>query len=357
MRVLVHDARDHAVDVAKADAALQESLHRHFVGRIEQGRRGAARFKRLEGQRQAGKARKIGLVKLQGANAGQVELGHAGLYALGKCEGVGDRGAHVGVAQFGDDGAIHIGHHRMDHALRMDHHFDQRGGRTEQPVRLDHFQALVHHGGRVDRNLAPHDPVRVLAGFVGGDVFERLDRAVQERTARGGQEDLGHAGRAGLARIRLRQGLENRIVLAIDRQQGGAVLVHRIHEQLAGHDQRFLVREQNFLASTGRCQGRGQAGGADDGGHHGIGVGAGGDRTQRRFAVFDLGAQVALAQQDGQAGGGIGTADHGARRTEARALLGQLFHLGMRTERIHLVSIGVTCKHVQGGHADRTGRA
>jgi hypothetical protein len=43
-------------------------------------------------------------------------------------------------------------------------------------------------------------------------------------------------------------------VFAVDRQQHGAGFVHRIHEQLAGHDQRFLVGQQHLLAGARRRQ-------------------------------------------------------------------------------------------------------
>ena len=38
-------------------------------------------------------------------------------------------------------------------------------GSVEQPVRLDHLEALVHHRRRVDRDLAAHHPVRMRAGL------------------------------------------------------------------------------------------------------------------------------------------------------------------------------------------------
>jgi hypothetical protein len=95
------------------------------------------------------------------------------------------------------------------------------------------------------------------------------------------------------------------------------VLAHGVHEQLAGHDQRFLVRQQDFLAGARRGQGRGQAGGADDGGHHGVGVRAGSDVAQRLLAV-DVDRQA--GQQLAQAGCRLGRADHGALRAEGAAL-------------------------------------
>ena len=47
-----------------------------------------------------------------------------------------------------------------------------------------------------------------------------------------------------------RQALEDRVVLAVDRQQGRAAALHRRHEQRAADDQRFLVGEQHALAGA-----------------------------------------------------------------------------------------------------------
>jgi hypothetical protein len=116
--------------------------------------------------------------------------------------------------------------------------------------------------------------------------------ALQEGAAGRGQQDLRHAGRFRLARVVAGQRLEDRIVLAVDRQQGRLVLAHGVHEQLAGHHQRFLVGQQDLLAGARGGQGRRQAGGADDGGHHGVGVRAGRDVAQGLLAVGNLGRQV-----------------------------------------------------------------
>ena len=49
-------------------------------------------------------------------------------------------------------------------------------GDAEQPVRLDHLEALVHHRRRVDRDLAAHRPVRMRARLVGRDVVRASRR-------------------------------------------------------------------------------------------------------------------------------------------------------------------------------------
>jgi hypothetical protein len=106
-------------------------------------------------------------------------------------------------------------------------------------------------------------------------------------------------------------------VLAVDRQQGRAVLAHGVHEQLAGHHQRFLVGQQDLLAGAGGGQGRRQAGGADDGGHHGVGVRRAGDARTGPASPYDTSVRQA-GEQLAQARGGSARADHGARGRNAR---------------------------------------
>ena len=96
----------------------------------------------------------------------------------------------------------------------MDDDVDLVGGKAEQPVRLDHLEALVHQRRGVDGDLAAHLPGRVL---------ERLRRrrrarsssmrGAQERAARGGEDDAPHVA-APMAVHRLVDG----VVLAVDRE-------------------------------------------------------------------------------------------------------------------------------------------
>nr|GEU28237.1 hypothetical protein [Tanacetum cinerariifolium] len=361
MGQFVHDPGDHAVDLAEADAAVEKRLHGHFVGRVEQGRRRAAGAQRVERQRQAGKALVVGTLELQRGDLGNVELSHAGCDPFRVRQRVSDRRAHVGVAQLRQHGPVDVRHHRMDHRLRVDHDLDAVGRGAEQPVGLDHFQALVHHGGGIDRNLAAHRPVRMFARLLGRHVFQRGDVAREEWPAGCGEQDLGHAGRRVAhgrhAAAKLRHRLEDGVVFAIDGQQDGAGFGHGVHEQLAGHDQRFLVRQQDFLAGAGGGQRGRQARGADDGSHHAVDFGSRRNRAQRGFAVFHFRGNAGGAQQAGQARGSVGRAHHGARGTEGNALGRQFVDAAVRGQGINGVALRVTGEHVQRGHADRTGGA
>ena len=62
------------------------------------------------------------------------------------------------------------------------------GPDAEQPVRLDHLEALVHQRGRVDRDLAPHAPGRVAQRVFGPDLLQLGGRVAAERPAGRGQD-------------------------------------------------------------------------------------------------------------------------------------------------------------------------
>ena len=96
------------------------------------------------------------------------------------------------------------------------------GVHAEQQAGLDELEPLVHERGGIDRDLAAHDPVRMRAGLIGRDALEARAIGVEERTARGGQQDAFHARRRFAAARVARQALEHRVVFAVDGQQRGA---------------------------------------------------------------------------------------------------------------------------------------
>ena len=76
----------------------------------------------------------------------------------------------------------------MDDRLRVNDHIDLIGRHAEQPVCLDHLQAFVHQGRRVDRDLASHPPRRMLQRGGGIDAVERVGAHFAERPAGGGED-------------------------------------------------------------------------------------------------------------------------------------------------------------------------
>ena len=88
----------------------------------------------------------------------EVECRRAARDPFRKAERMRDRNPHVRIAELGDNRAVGIFDHGMNNALGMDDDFDAFARGIEQPMRLDHFEALVHQRGRIHRDLLPHLP-------------------------------------------------------------------------------------------------------------------------------------------------------------------------------------------------------
>ena len=98
------------------------------------------------------------------------------------------------------------------------------------------------------------------------DFADRFQRPGAKRPARCGQHDAAKIFAPACA-----QCLEDRIVLGIDRQHGGAAGRCAAHEQRAGADETFLVGERDRCAAFGRGKRRREARGAGDRRHDPLG--------------------------------------------------------------------------------------
>ena len=156
---------------------------------------------------------------------------------------------------------------------------------------------------------------------------------VQERPARCGQQDALHAGRRDARRRVARQALEHRVVLAVDGQQRGAGLAHRLHQQRPGHDQRFLVGQQQSLAGARRGERGTQSRGADDGRHDAVDFRESRDFLERLGAGEHARRRAARAQLLLRAARPRRVRERGIRHRETQRLLGQLGGIAMRAER------------------------
>ena len=155
----------------------------------------------------------------------------------------------------------------MDDALGVQDRLALVGPQAEQPLRLDQFQSLVGQRGRVDRDLGPHRPVRMLERVLGRHASQRRQRELAKRPAGGRQDNAAHRrGRVTL------QALEDRVVFAVDRQQPDAVGARLRHDELAGHHQDLLRGEGEILARGQRRQRGSQPDGADHGHEHQVGL-------------------------------------------------------------------------------------
>src|SRR3546814_16441446 len=77
----------------------------------------------------------------------------------------------------------------MDHRLRMDEDAYAVEPDREQMMRLDQFEALVHHRHRIDADLSAHRPVGMGDGLRRGDMRHRLGAEGAERDAARGKGD------------------------------------------------------------------------------------------------------------------------------------------------------------------------
>ncbi len=98
----------------------------------------------------------------------------------------------------------------------MDNHSYLLYRKTEEPVRLDYFQSLIHQCCRIDRDLLPHIPGRMLKRLLRRDRFEFLHRGFLEGPTRGSKDKSLHF----FVRM-ITQSLEECAVFAVHRHQAG----------------------------------------------------------------------------------------------------------------------------------------
>ena len=140
-------------------------------------------------------------------------------------------------------------------------------------MRLDHFEPLVHHGRRIDRDLRAHAPVGMGDGLLRRGPAHLLDAAFAKRAAARGQDDPARSPRPGRNRSTARSHCARCRPAARWRPQRATSCMN----ERAGADQHLLVGERDDDAAPDRRQGRRQPGRADDPGHHPVG------RPQRRL--------------------------------------------------------------------------
>lgn len=112
----------------------------------------------------------------------------------GVAHGVPDGGAHIRRAQLGQHRSVGKLHHGMDHRLGMHHRLQRVRRHAEQVVGLDELQSLVHHGGAVHGDLAPHSPGRMGQHLGRGGAFNGLPGPVPQGAPRGGENQPHPAG-------------------------------------------------------------------------------------------------------------------------------------------------------------------
>ena len=129
IEALQHFVNDRA-NPRKVQALLEKRLHRHLVGRVENGRRGAPGARGGPREPEARKARVIRRLEIQTPNLRQIERLYTGSDPLRPRQRMRDGRAHVGRAELGEERAVRVFDQRMHQALRMDHDVDLRLGQV-----------------------------------------------------------------------------------------------------------------------------------------------------------------------------------------------------------------------------------
>src|SRR5438270_2936586 len=118
----------------------------------------------------------------------------------------------------------------------------------EQVMGLDHLQALVHQGRRVDRDLGPHRPPRVVERLLHRHLVQ-VEVGMRPERAAARRDDQAPDVLALLAP----QALPDGAVLTVDRPYapgpGG------LHDQRPGHDQDLFGGQRDLLAGLQRRHG------------------------------------------------------------------------------------------------------
>ena len=184
----------------------------------------------------------------------------------GYVECVGDRHAHVGVPEVRDRGAVAEADEAVHDRRRVDDHLDPLVRQAEEIVRLDHLEPLVGESGGVDGDLRAHRPGRMREGLLGRDVRELVGGEPTKRAAARGEDEA--------LRLAVERALEDRRVLAVDRDQVALAAGSGLQRKVAGRDEALLVREGERDAVLERPHRRNQAGEADDGVQHDVRLGA-----------------------------------------------------------------------------------
>ena len=266
-----------------------------------------------------------------------------------------DRQPHVGHTELGDDRPVGQLDQRVDDRLRMHDHVDRRRRRPEQPVRLDHLEALVHERRRVDGDLAaPSARSGGCSASVDGDAGQRPRRS---GVGRARPRRSGSLRRASEGSRRCRHWWMALCSLSTGSTSTPWARARSITSRPAIH-QHFLVGQRDPLAGANRGDDRYDTAMARRRAEHRVDAVAGHQIDQR---LRSGGAQVEVSLGPGRqlrpecVAGGVGGHDGGAGPV-ALDLQRQRGGAGAG-EADHLQAIRVRVDDGQRAVTDRAGRA
>ena len=149
------------------------------------------------------------------------------------------------------------------------------------------------------------------------------------------------------------QGLEQRVVLGIRRQDAGPCFGGALHEEVAGAHQALLVRERHRRAAVDGGECRFQPGCAADRGHHPVG-GARGRFNDGTLAGAAFGARPGQGFLQLGKARGIG---YGRKpRIEFFGQFRKRLHIAVGSQRLDPVALARAAQQVHRAVADRAGR-
>src|SRR5581483_9370449 len=206
----------------------QEERDRLFIHANQNAWIRIASLRGLAGQAQAGKPFRVEILKIEPTHSGPVQLaqqaGAACIQARGIAQSIQNWQVHRRQAGLHFERTIDELNHRMDNALRLHHHLYLLIGYAKEPVGLNHLQALIHQGRRIDSDLWSHTPGGMSESLLDRYRAKLVQRRAAERTAGGGDNQAAH-----VANLLAAQALPERAVLAIDRQDRDASAPGLLH--------------------------------------------------------------------------------------------------------------------------------
>ncbi|MDQ5903644.1 MAG: hypothetical protein QG672_1235 [Pseudomonadota bacterium] len=146
-------------------------------------------------------------------------------------------------------------------------------------------------------------------------------------------------------------------MFAIYRQQRGTMFMHSLHEHRPGHNQRFLVGEQHFLAGVSRSKRRTQPCRANDGRHYGIHLGKRSHALERFYTTQYFSCQTGSTNPTLQFDSCHRFAKYGIARGKFLTLGKEQVDLTVCAQGNHAVAVRVATHHIQRIHANGAGTA
>ena len=168
-----------AANRRKVQAPVKKRLYGDLIGRVQHGRRGAAGARRGSRQPEAREAFCDPAARSRAARSARrssdctpeaTRSGHASACAMGVLMSGAPSCASSEPSAYSTSECTRLCGCTTTSTCDF--------GQVEQQRRLDHLEPLVHQRRGIDRDLAAHFPVRMIAGLIGRDAVEpRRDRS------------------------------------------------------------------------------------------------------------------------------------------------------------------------------------